>query len=109
MLFDEAVFEYLEAKQPRLRETTMAGYVSAIECHLLPKWAGREIESVTHEELQRWVDSFDLPGAAEKAYKTFRQIYRWTLRKHLARRLPPARRARHSSGLLLPVRGIYRG
>jgi integrase len=85
MLFDQAVYEYLEAKQPRLRETTMAGYVSAIECHLLPKWAGREIEDVAHEELQKWVDSFDLPGAAEKAFKTFRQIYRWTLRKHQLR------------------------
>ena len=31
------------------------------------------------------MDSFDLPGAAEKAYKTFRQIYRWVLRRHQLR------------------------
>lgn len=59
--------------------------MSAIECHLIPKWAGREIEGVTHEELQKWVDSFDLPGAAEKAFKTFRQVYRWALRRYQLR------------------------
>lgn len=31
------------------------------------------------------MDGFDLPGAAEKAYKTFRQIYRWVLRRHQLR------------------------
>ena len=31
------------------------------------------------------MDGFALPGAAEKAYKTFRQIYRWVLRRHQLR------------------------
>ena len=59
----------------------MEGYASAIRCHLMPAWEGREVESITHDELQCWVDSIELPGAAEKAFKTFRQIYRWIVRK----------------------------
>ena len=41
MLFPEAVSEYLSAKRPRLRETTIVGYESALRCHVLPAWHGR--------------------------------------------------------------------
>lgn len=85
MLFSEAASEYMTAKRKRLRETTLAGYESAIRCHLMPRWGGVEVESIGHDELQEWVDSFELPGAAEKAYKTLRQVYRWTLRRHQMR------------------------
>lgn len=88
MLFDEAVFEYINDKQfgrKKVRPNTLEGYLSAIRCHLLPKWTNREIESITCEELQQWVDSFELPGAARKAFFTFRQIHRWYLRKYRVR------------------------
>lgn len=85
MLFSEAATEYMADKRKRLRATTLEGYESAIRCHLLPAWDGREIEMISFEEMQEWVDSFALPGAAEKAYKTFRQIYRWVLRRHQLR------------------------
>lgn len=85
MLFSDAVTEYMGDKGKRLRATTLEGYRSAIRCHLMPQWGKREIESISFEEVQDWVDSFDLPGAAEKAYKTFRQIYRWVLRRHQLR------------------------
>lgn len=85
MLFSAAVTEYMADKGKRLRATTLEGYRSAIRCHLMPMWGGREIESISFEEVQDWVDSFTLPGAAEKAYKTFRQIYRWVLRRHQLR------------------------
>ena len=85
MLFSEAAAEYMADKRKRLRATTLEGYESAIRCHLLPAWGGREMETITFEEMQEWVDSFALPGAAEKAYKTFRQIYRWALRRHQLR------------------------
>ena len=81
MLFDDAVRAYLDDKARRLRGNTIEGYVSALRCHVLPEFSGRELESVTHEELQRWVDSIPTYGAAEKAYKTFRQVYRWSLRR----------------------------
>lgn len=82
MLFSAATAEYMADKQKRLRATTLEGYRSAIRCHLMPQWGEREIETIAFEEVQDWVDSFDFPGAAEKAYKTFRQIYRWILRRH---------------------------
>lgn len=81
MLFETAVAEYMAHKAKRLRATTMAGYESAVRCHLAPMWAGRELEGIGHAELQAWVDGFALPGAA-KAFKTFRQVYRWACRRH---------------------------
>lgn len=74
MLFSTAAAEYMDDKKKRLRATTLEGYSSAIRCHLMPMWGKREIESISFEEVQDWVDSFDMPVAAEKAYKTFRQI-----------------------------------
>ena len=85
MLFDEAVREYWEDKSKRLRGNTLEGYASAIRRHLMPAWAGRELESITHDEVQAWVDSIPTYGAAGKAYKTFRQVYRWTVRKRQLR------------------------
>ena len=81
MLFESAVEKYWEDKSRRLRGNTLEGYASAIRKHLAPVWAGREIEGITHDEVQAWVDGIPSYGAAEKAYKTFRQIYRWSIRK----------------------------
>lgn len=103
MLFSEAVDEYMSDKRKRLRATTLEGYESALRCHVLPAWGGREVESITYEELQAWVDRFEMAGAAEKAFKTFRQVFRWALRRRQLRvwdvtqgielpRKPPVRR-----------------
>lgn len=88
MLFEQAVYEYVEDKQfgrKPVRPNTMEGYMSAIKCHLMPKWSGREMESITCDELQEWVDGFELPGAASKAFNTFRQVHRWYLRRYRVR------------------------
>lgn len=85
MLFDTAAEMYMSDRSKRLRATTLEGYESAIRKHIAPAWKGREVESITHEELQSWVDSIPTAGAADKAFKTFRQIYRWTIRKHQLR------------------------
>lgn len=103
MLFSEAATEYMADKRKRLRATTLEGYESALRCHVLPAWGDREVESITYEELQAWVDDFTRPGAAEKAFKTFRQVFRWALRRRQLRiwdvtqgielpRKPPVRR-----------------
>lgn len=92
MLFDECVYLYVEAKtegRKPVRPNTLEGYLSAIRCHLMPKWSGREIESLTADELQAWVDSFERPGAASKAFKTLRQIVRWYLRAYRVRIIDP--------------------
>jgi len=88
MLFDECVYLYIEAKsegRKAVRPNTLEGYLSAIKCHLMPKWTGREVESITADELQAWIDSFEKVGAARKAANTFRQIYRWYLRTYRVR------------------------
>ena len=81
MTFDEACEAYMESKSMRLRETTLEGYASAIAKHVLPAWGRREVGSVRHAEVQRWVDSIEGAGAASKAFKTFRQVLRWAERE----------------------------
>lgn len=81
MLFSDAVDAYWADKSKRLRGNTLEGYASALRRHVLPAWGDREVESITHDEVQAWVDSLPSYGSAQKAYKTFRQVYRWTVRR----------------------------
>ena len=85
MLFDDAVRAYLDDKARRLRGNTLEGYASALRCHVMPEFSGCELESIEHERVQRWVDSIPTYGAAAKAYKTFRQVYRWAMRRYQLR------------------------
>lgn len=85
MLVEQGIYEYVDAKERKLRRNTMEGYLSAIKCHLLPRWQGRHFEEITQEEVQAWVDSFERPGAAKKAFYTFRQVVRWLLAKQRIR------------------------
>ena len=80
MLFEDAAAEYMRDKERRLRGNTLEGHRSALRCHALPAFGRREIEVITHDEVQDWVDSIPTYGAAGKAFKTFRQVYRWTVR-----------------------------
>ena len=103
MLFEDACARYLEAKRPRLRATTMEGYESAVRRHLLPRWAGTELEEISPEDIQGWVDGFELAGAAEKAYKTLRQVIRWSIRKLRVRMWDPT-----TAEIELPRKRPYR-
>ena len=99
MLFEEAAAKYMDDKRKRLRACTLEGYESALRCHLQPRWDGVELESVTPEDVQGWVDGFALPGAAEKAYKTLRQVIRWAIRRLGVRMADPT-----ACGVELPRR-----
>ena len=103
MLFESACDMYITDRRKRLRMNTIEGYESAIRCHLLPRWSGREIESISDTELQDWVDGFELPGAAEKAFKTLRQVIRWSMRKLRLRMYDPT-----MAGIELPKKQPYR-
>lgn len=103
MLFESACDMYITDRRKRLRMNTIEGYESAIRCHLLPRWSGREIESISDTELQDWVDGFELPGAAEKAFKTFRQVIRRSMRKLRLRMYDPT-----MAGIELPKKQPYR-
>lgn len=103
MLFEEAVHAYIETKAKRLRATTMEGYESAIRCHLIPRWEGVDLADITPEALQEWVDGFDLPGAADKAFKTLRQVIRWTIRAFQLRMWDPT-----TADIAMPRKAPYR-
>ena len=85
MRFSEAAAMYMEDKRRRLRGNTIEGYESALRCHVLPAFADRDLAEIAHGDVQAWVDSIPTRGAAVKAFKTFRQVYRWALRRTGAR------------------------
>lgn len=68
---------YLPEKTKKRRASTVAGYDSSIRLHVLPRWGACEIDEIDPDDVQEWVDSFERPGAAIKAYKCLRQIIRW--------------------------------
>ena len=85
MKLKEAAAEYMEEKRRTRRANTVEGYESALRCHVLPRWGDVDIEDIECEDVQAWVLSFDKPGAAKKAFKTLRQVLRWTIRRHKLR------------------------
>ena len=78
-----AIYEghYYPEKSAKRRASTVAGYDSSVRLHVLPRWGCFEIEDIDPDDVQDWVDSFDKPGAAMKAFKCLRQIIRWWIRK----------------------------
>lgn len=61
MLFDELCERYLADKRDgrkAVRANTLEGYKSAITNHLLPKWCQAEVETISYDDVQSWVDSF---------------------------------------------------
>lgn len=71
---------YLPDKKAKRAASTISGYDSSVRLHVLPRWGAYDIEEIDPDEMQEWVDSFDRPGAAEKAYKCLRQIVRWWIK-----------------------------
>lgn len=72
---------YLPEKTSKRAASTVAGYDSSMRPHVLPRWGECEIEDICPDDMQEWIDSFELAGAAEKAFKCLHQIVRWRVRK----------------------------
>lgn len=85
MLISEAAEAYLADRRARLRAVTVEGYESAVRRHVVPALGALDVEDITFEAVQAWVDSIPTYGAAHKAFKTFRQLYRWTIRRRQLR------------------------
>ena len=102
MNIEEIAVAYISDKRRTRRESTVEGYESALRLHVLPRWGGVDIAEIDPDELQAWVLSFDKPGAAEKAYKTLRQIIRWAIRKLSLRVYDPT-----TAGVELPRKPAY--
>ena len=70
MLFSVLAEMYLADKKDgrkAVRANTLEGYTSAVNNHLLPKWGQAEVETISFEDVQSWVDSFPEGRGAEKA------------------------------------------
>lgn len=93
---------YLPEKRRRRRATTVEGYESSLNLHVVPRFGDLTIAEVTRDAIQEWVDSIDLPGAAEKAYKCLRQVIRWAIRKWSLLVIDP------TVGVELPRKPVHR-
>lgn len=65
----------------KLRECTRVGYESAYRCHIQTRWAGVDMESITANDIEEWLGSFEQAGAARKAWAVLRAILRLAYRK----------------------------
>lgn len=97
MRIREAASLYLAEKGGRLRESTVEGYASALRLHVVPRWGDAEIADIDPADVQEWIDGFERPGAALKAWKTLRQVVRWAIRRLRLRVWDPT-----SAGVELP-------
>lgn len=83
MLFDTFVTTVWKPSCAKLRECTKVGYESTLNCHILPQWSGRNMDAISVADIESWLDSFDKPGAARKAYAVFRAILRLAFKRGL--------------------------
>ncbi len=101
-----ALDHYLPEKRKRRKPNTCYGYESSINLHVIPKWEGRTIGSITQDDVQDWLDELAKtdagPGGAEKAYKCLRQIIRWAIDKWGLFVADPTR------GIEMPEAPVYR-
>lgn len=102
MNIEEISAAYIEEKRRIRRESTVEGYESALRIHVLPRWGSMSVDEIDPDAIQDWVLGFERPGAAEKAYKTLRQVIRWAIRKMGLRVWDPT-----SLGVELPKRPAY--
>lgn len=102
MKLAEITETYLDEKEQRRRESTVDGYRSSINKYVLPAFGSEEVEELEPDEIQAWVDGFEKPGAAEKAFKCLRQLINWAVRKYRLRIWNP------TQGVELPTKPIYR-
>lgn len=98
MLIRELAALYIADKREHRRANTVEGYESALRCHVLPRWGHVDIADIEPDDIQEWVDSIELPGACRKAYKTLRQVIRWSIRKLRLKMYDPT-----TYGIELPV------
>ena len=80
MLFGEFAEGIWKPSISRLRECTRVGYLSALKCHILTKWALVDMDSMTAADIEAWLNSFDKAGAARKAWAVLRAILRLAYR-----------------------------
>lgn len=52
MLFDTFVTTVWKPSCAKLRECTKVGYESALNCHILPQWSGRDMDAISVADIE---------------------------------------------------------
>lgn len=76
MQLDYFIYNYYYPSIESLALTMQAGYKFSIKIYILPHFGNREMETIKVIDIEKWIHSIPKPGAAQKAYKTLRQILR---------------------------------
>lgn len=76
MKFKKFINDYYYPSISELALTTQAGYKSSINLYILPTFGDKQMENIKVIDIEKWLKKIDKPGAAQKAYKTLRQILR---------------------------------
>lgn len=103
MLVKDFVNEYYLPSLSDLRESTRIGYESSINLYIIPKFGELEIEQIKAFDIEQWLKTIDKPGAAEKAYKTLRQIIRRAIDWDMFTAVDPTRKR-----IRIPKKKAYR-
>ena len=103
MLLKDFVEDYYLPSLSDLRESTRLGYASAISLYVLPRFGDCELEEIKAFDIEQWLKSIEKPGAAEKAYKTLRQIIRRAIDWDMFDAVDPTRKR-----IRLPKKKPYR-
>lgn len=93
---------HIAAKTAECRRNALDGHISAIRRHVPPKRGERELADIRRKEVREWVDSIAAAGAAAKALKMPRQVFRRAIKQFELEISDPTR------GVEPPVRPIYR-
>lgn len=50
---------YIEEKSKRLRKNTISGYISSLRKYVVPRFGEIEIEDISFDDVQEWVDDIE--------------------------------------------------
>ena len=68
--FGEYAVQWLDTiKRPTVKATTMEDYTSTFRAHLLPKFGARTLESITRNDVQKYLNSLIDAGKSRAAHK----------------------------------------
>ena len=77
MKLKEFIIQYYYPKScAQIAQSTLNGYKSTINKYILPTFGDLEMEDISVCMIEDWLNGIEKKGAAEKAYKTLRQVLR---------------------------------
>jgi hypothetical protein len=94
--FDIVAEEWLAAKHPQLKPSTVHGYRSLLDMTVLPRWRDAKLADITHAKVQQWVTWLTTSKEARQPRTT-------DIEKNEKRQPLSARRAVQAHGIVKQV------